>query len=183
MLFAVPVVLVLGLAGGGWFWHTDRTGDQVSVAWDGTPRCEGATVATGTKYGSTLIKARRGMRCVLKVVVTNESGHTVRLERAVAPMVGRGARAIVKAQPQPERPSDVESDDMDAYFPLDEELAGGSSASFTIGLGFREQGCSGAFTTFHQWPTVQVRVLGRTIEARSADDLTVVQRGPSSGCG
>ena len=182
LLGATLVIAVLT----GWYLAAGSAARQVSVSWAGPPRCTGAEYEPVRGIGSrSAIHARRGSRCTITVVVTNDGARTVHLDRLVAPYMGPSGGSVLAADPQPPV-SDAQrrlGDDTDAHYRLDRDLEAGRTHRTEITLGFREQGCSHARTTLSGFPTLEVTVLGRgPLEVRAEDDLVFIQQGPSSEC-
>ncbi len=180
---STTAAVVLGLALAGWLWVTGDVSERVRVTQAGRPVCEGTSVTTpGYLQGAPLIKARRGMRCVITLVITNDSSHPVHLERLIAPGLGRGSGLAIKLSPQHAQTASTPRHDINAVLPLDSELEAAGSTEVEIGIVFRERGCSRATTTFSSWPRVELRSLGRDLQVWSVDDLAVRQVGPSRRC-
>lgn len=178
-------MLILAVAG-GWYFTAGQAAGQVSVFWAGAPRCDGAEYRPVRGLGPRpAIHARRGSRCTIGVVIRNDSALTARLDRLVAPYMGRDGGGVLKASPQPPE-TEAErrlGDDTDAHFQLDRDLRPGKTHEVEITLGFRERGCSHARTTLAGFPSLELTVLGRgNLTVRSADDLLFIQVGPSSEC-
>lgn len=182
---ALIPMLILVVAG-GWFLTAGHAAGQVSVSWKGSPRCDGAEYRPVRGLGPRpAIHARRGSRCTIAVVIRNDSAHTARLDRLVAPYMGRGGGGVLRSVPQPPA-TEAErrfGDDGDARYRIDRDLGPGERHEVEITLGFRERGCSHALTTFPGFPSVELTVLGRgNLTVAAADDLVFIQAGPSSEC-
>lgn len=182
---ALIPLLILAVAG-GWYLTAGHAAGQVSVSWQGAPRCDGAEYKPVRTLGPRpAIHARRGSRCTITVVITNDSAHTARLDQLVAPYMGRDGGGVLQAVPQPpeteaERRFD---DDTDASYRLDHDLGPGETHEVEITLGFRERGCSHARTSLAGFPSLELTVLGRgRLTVPAADDLLFIQAGPSSEC-
>ena len=171
---------------GGWYATAGHAAGQVSLAWKGPPRCVAAEYGPVRGIGPhPTIHARRGSRCTIRLEIRNDSARTVRLERLVAPYMGRGGGGILKADPQPPAAEAQRRfrGDTDAYYPLDRDLGAGETHRVEITLGFRGRGCSHARTTFAGFPTLELTVLGRgDLAVAAVDDLRFIQQGPSSAC-
>ena len=181
----VVASLLLALAA-GWWLAAGSAAREVSVAWAGPPSCAGAKYAPVRRMGPPpAIHARRGFRCTITVVVHNDGFLPVHLDRLVAPYVGRGrGGGIVVADPQPPVTDEVRRDGQtDAHFVIDRDLGPGETHQVGITLGFREQGCSAARTTFGHFPRLRLDSLGRPgVEVAAAQDLVFIQAGPSVRC-
>lgn len=182
VLALLAVVAVGGLAIGGWLSWSARTAGDVAVSWSpDSPACEGTTVA---KSGSQrpIIDAEETMRCVITVEVANGSGRTVHVTRAVAPLVGPRTGAVVTAE-NARPPTKRGGDDIDAVYPLGQDLAGGESMTFDVVLVLNPRGCNAGGTLWSSnWPTVTVNVLGRAHDLHGDKDFAFHRQGATPGC-
>lgn len=120
------------------------------------------------------------MRCVITVEVANDSGRRVHVRRAVAPMVGPRTDTVVTAEAAQASPSR----DIDAAYPLDQDLAGDESMTFDVVLVFHPSGCNAAGTfRSPNWPIVTVDVLGRAHDLPGDKDFAFHRDGEKTpGC-
>lgn len=120
------------------------------------------------------------MRCVITVEVANDSGRRVHVRRAVAPMVGPRTDTVVTAEDAQASPSR----DIDAAYPLDQDLAGDESMTFDVVLVFHPSGCNAAGTfRSPNWPIVTVDVLGRAHDLPGDKDFAFHRDGEKTpGC-
>lgn len=190
------VVLIIGLVL-AWYRIAGQRAEQVEVMWADVPECTGADVVSHTEEGplgeeswsGPLIRAERGMRCVITVEVRNRSGGNVHLDHALLPYMGPGGGAVIKADTTADTDlwSTPPDDDIDTLRLLDVTLHSGETTTFDISLVFRESGCSGGpggggRTWVEGFPTVTVTSLGRTIDRPALNDLSHTQMSPSRGC-
>lgn len=176
------LVVTVGAVVGGWVLWSARVADDVSVAWSpDSPACEGTEVRRAASR-RPVIDAEEGMRCVVTVRVTNDSGSTVHLVHAVAPMVGPRTGAVVTA----ENAETVDGDwayDIDALLPLDRDLAAGESTTFEVVLVLRPRGCNAGVTMWSKnWPTVTIDVLRRSHDLRGDKHFAFHRDGATPGC-
>ena len=190
------LLLVVGL-GGGWNRVAAHRAGQVEVTWAGGPECAGAEVVSYTDDGSfgetpwtgPLIRARRGMRCVVTVEITNRGGSSVHLDHASLPFLGPGGGSVVRLAPSVDpvlwTATSSAGSDIDAVRTLDTTLEPDEVATFDVPLAFRNHGCSGGRggqTFLYGFPAVTVRTLLFSFERPAADDLAFSQAGPAAGC-
>jgi hypothetical protein len=181
-------------------WHriAERRAEQVEVMWTGIPECTGADVVSYTEeqpiggeepWSGPLVKAERGMRCVITVKVRNRGGASVKLDHALLPMMGPGGGAVIKVDTTADADvwSTPQGADIDVLRLLDVTLRPGETITFKIPLVFRESGCSGGpdgggRSWVSGFPTVAVTSLGRTSDRPALNDLAHTQVSPSRGC-
>lgn len=194
----LAVLLVLGLV---LAWHqvAEQRAEQVEVVWIKGPECTGADVVyteddplgVEEPWSGPLIKAKRGMRCVVTVEVRNGSGGSVHVDHALLPYLGPGGGAVIKVDTttEPDVWSTPQGDDIDidSLRLLDVTLAPGKTTTFDIPLVFRESGCSGGpggggRMWVSGFPEVTITALGRTFDRPALNDLALTQAGPSRGC-
>ena len=164
------VLVVLSTSVGGWLLWSGRVASGVSVTWSpGSPACEGTTVDEPLSRRPVIV-AKKGMRCVIEVEVTNRSGRTVQVVDAVARFVGPRTGAALTAQnAEPaERGSPY---GIDAHFPIDRSLAPGESTTLEIVLVLHPRGCNSGTLWVSEWPTVTVEALGRSHDVRGDTDF------------
>lgn len=181
-IVVLAVLAVLGFACGGWILGSARTAGDVGVAWSPeSPVCEGTTVKDPGSQ-RPVIRARAGMRCVITVRVTNDSGRTVHVVDAVAPWVGPRTGAVVTAEnAEPARRGSEH--DIDALLSLDRELGAGRSTEFDVVLVFRPAGCNqGVRFSAERWPTVRVDTWRRTYELQGDKTYSFHRKGSTPGC-
>ena len=181
-LAVLAVLVVGGTVVGGWLTWAGRVAGDVDVTWsNASPACEGTTVK---KAGSQrpVIEAVDSMRCVITVEVSNDSGRSVHLARAIAPVVGPRTGAVVTAE-NAEPPSTEGEHDLDALFPLDRDLRSGDSTEFDVILVFNPHGCNDGGTLWaSSWPVVTIEVLGRAYDVPGDKDFAIHRDAPTPGC-
>jgi len=183
---ALGVVALVLLLGGVWWVGSGRSASGVVVAW--TPTCTGTELTDlpdlppsvpGAEplAGDLAIDLRPGTTCSIVLTITNTSRWSVDLTAVRAPFLGRWGGSEVQALPDPPRPAlrPTASEEVDARFALDRELAPGTSTTARIDIGWREDGCNGAgVLTFDGWPSVEFRLLARDHEVDSAQRLVLL---------
>lgn len=136
-----------------------------------------------------LIRAERGMRCIITVEARNRSGGSVHLDHALLPCVGPRGGAVMKVDTTADAClwSTTQGDHRDILRLLDVTLSPGDSTNSTSCWWFRENGCSGGpeggQTWFGGFPTVTITSLGRTVDRPALDDLAHSQVSrPAAAC-
>lgn len=165
----------------GWVFWSGQVARDVGIGWSSdSPACEGTKVREAGSQRPVVV-AQEGMRCVIEVQVTNDSGYTVRVVDAAAPFVGPATGTVVTAQnAEPaERGSPY---DVDAFFPLDRSLPAGESTTFDIVLVIHPSGCNTGTLWVPNWPTVTVDTLGRSHEVHGDMDFALHSDGTTPGC-
>lgn len=182
IVFVVLAALVVGGAVvAGWVTWAGRIAGDVEVSWSAeSPACVGTTVK---RAGSQrpVIEAVESMRCVITVEMSNGSGRTVHLARAVASLVGPRTGAVVTAG-NAEPASKQGESDIDALFPLDRDLRPGQSTEFEVVLVLNPRGCNGGTLFSSDWPVVTVETLGRSYDLRGDKDFAFHRDGVTPGC-
>jgi hypothetical protein len=164
--------------------------------WTGLPECTGAQVVLAKdgwsedRWSGPLIRAKRGMRCIITVEVHNASGGSVHLEGAQLPLMGPGGGNVIKVDmgTTPELWEVLSRlDDIDLVRPLNVTLQPGEKTTFDIPVVFRDRGCTGGAggrgrAYIHGFPVVTVKTLLYSFEQSAVNDLAFSQNSPSSGC-
>lgn len=176
----VAVLLTLALALAAYVVHTSRTMAAVQVRTT-VPDCEGTDLR---RDGA--IRARAGMRCLVGLRVSNESGRDVEVGQATLAYLGPGGGGVLRAgtaEGYPAQDGDG-GGETDQVLVIGETLGGGQWFELRIPLLFRRSGCNGpgGTVTLEGFPTVELAYPGRTREVASSDDLVLTQVGPSRGC-
>jgi hypothetical protein len=123
---------------------------------------------------SPAVQATPGLACSVGLIVVNNGGSDVRLERLVVPVMGpRGGAGvqIVTVAPFGNVQQEATGDDggIDAVVQTDTVLAAGEKLLVTLQLSFRDDGCnSPGTTTTPGGPLVHVTALGRTGQRQPA---------------
>lgn len=174
--------LVVGGVVAGWLTWARRVAGDVEVTWSAaSPVCEGTTVK---RAGSQrpVIEAVESMRCVITVEVRNDSGRTVHLAHALAPVVGPRTGAVVTAE-NAEPASEGGEYDIDALLPLDRDVPPGQTSEFDVVLVLNPRGCNAGVTLWSSnWPVVTVETLGRSYDRHGDKDLAFHRDGVTPGC-
>lgn len=178
LILAVALALaVAGLAAAGtWWWSSDRVAAAVALGWQ--PRCVGAEVTTyrggsggfgEALSGNPVIASRPGARCVLRLVISNDSGRDVRVTGLTAPLAGPdtgGEWSVAATDDLPE--VRALGTGIDAYLPSDVEVPAGSQVVLELGIERSERGCNDAGTwSVDGWPVLEVEALGLAHEVAS----------------
>jgi hypothetical protein len=172
-------VLALILAvGGGWLWWSASAVGHVRIE-AGDPQCTGASHVNYFGAGISFWTSPE-MRCRFPFEVTNTGGREVHLDRIVAPYLGPGTGAVVRARTLGGR---TPTGDIDAVRVLDRTLAGGDTYSFTIVVVFNPRGCNDAGSlTIGDLPQVTVVSLGHQRTVVADWFLKFVNRIRTPGC-
>jgi hypothetical protein len=196
VLLIATVAAVALVTGAVMSWHrvAAHRAEQVEVMWTGIPKCTGADVVAysrpvGPGWSGPLIKARRGMRCIITVEVRNHSGGSVHLDHALLPLMGPQGGAVIKVDTttDPDLWSASPPDDIDVMRLLDTTLSPGGTTTFDIPLVFRESGCSGGphgggYAFAYGFPTITFTSLTLSFDRPALNDFAHTQVSPSRGC-
>lgn len=175
---AVAAALVLAVGIGGWLWSSAHAASEVRVSWSSlSPACTGTTVHR--KPMGPVIKAVRGMRCEITVVVANRSRFDVGLRGATVPYAGRQTGAVVSAG-NADRSTDF---GLDAAYDLDRTVPSGHSDRFVIVVRFHPSGCNdGGTLTIDGWPVVHLGALGLSHDRPASATFAFSRDGRTPGC-
>lgn len=179
-LFSVVALILTVVA--GWVMWSGRVAADVDIAWSAqSPACDGTTVKKSSSQ-RPVIEAKRAMRCVITVEVSNRSGRTVHVGHAVAAMVGPRTGAVVTAENASRGVGSGEYD-INALLPIDRDLRAGDSTVFDLVLVFHPRGCNDSGTlSSSSWPMVTIDVLGRSHELYGDKDFAFHRDGATPGC-
>ena len=145
VLLVAAVAAVALVTGAVTMWHriAAHRAEQVEITWTGIPKCTGADVVAysrpfGPEWSGPLIKAERGMRCIITVEVRNHSGGNVHLDHALLPLMGPRGGGVIKVDTttDPNLWSSSSTDDIDVLRLLDTTLSPGETTTFDIPLVF-----------------------------------------------
>jgi hypothetical protein len=196
VLLVAAVAAVALVTGAVTMWHRIAThrAEQVEITWTGIPKCTGADVVAysrplGPEWSGPLIKAQRGMRCIITVEVRNHSGGNVHLDHALLPLMGPRGGGVIKVDTTTDANlwSSSATDDIDVLRLLDSTLSPGETTTFDIPLVFRESGCTGgphvrAIAFAYGFPTITLTSLTLSFDRPALNDFAHTQVSPSRGC-
>ncbi|HEX7740509.1 MAG TPA: hypothetical protein VF426_12765 [Marmoricola sp.] len=167
-IIAGPIVVVLVAAAVGFgLWHhagNARVAD-VHTAWDlHCPR-----VLTQDHRGRIYVRSRPGWRCTVRLTVSNDSGHPVRVRDIPGDILGNEGGAEIRGYSTAQVRFAPKGE---GSYRIETTIPAHATRAFRLGIGWRAKGCNSAGTlSMYDWPKLDITTTGRTFTVATHQTL------------